>query len=253
MMHNIAVENNHKHNEFVRYLNERIDGDKDAVIQIVETAEKLIPQILNSYFGTSFVSLYDICEVNDVEEYRRRIKLHPILKTVDIGEEPRYTEMLKWYRLWLQSQNNNALPIPLPGEYEDKKNIETSHSFDPEKINVQLSTIFLEGEEEVAQPEFYRRRNTELRKACIKYFRSLHNGHIVCECCGFEFAAHYEINDDYIEIHHRSPFSQTEGEHLVDATKDLVPLCANCHRMIHHGTGGKGNCMSLDELKRILK
>jgi predicted HNH restriction endonuclease len=35
----------------------------------------------------------------------------------------------------------------------------------------------------------------------------------------------------------------------VDATTDLVPLCANCHRMIHHGMGGRGNCMSVDELK----
>ena len=30
-----------------------------------------------------------------------------------------------------------------------------------------------------------------------------------------------------------SPISQTEGTHTVDPTTDLVPLCANCHAMIH--------------------
>jgi len=74
----------------------------------------------------------------------------------------------------------------------------------------------------------------------------LHGGYIVCECCGFDFTKAYDIDDEYIEIHHRFPFSQTEGEHPVNSQTDLVPLCANCHRMIHHGQGGKGNCMSAE-------
>ena len=52
-----------------------------------------------------------------------------------------------------------------------------------------------------------------LRKACIEIFRQRHGGRIVCECCGFDFARAYDIKDEYIEVHHRFPFSQTEGEH----------------------------------------
>ena len=88
-----------------------------------------------------------------------------------------------------------------------------------------------------------------LREACIEIFRQRHGGRIVCECCGFDFARAYDIKDEYIEVHHRFPFSQTEGEHPVNAETDLVPLCANCHRMIHHGMGGGGRCMTLEELK----
>ena len=244
---------NKEHTSFVNYLMERFDGDKDEVARVVITAERILPNTLHDYFGTTYQSIYEILELNEIEEFRRKIKIHPILKGIDINEEPRYTEVLKWYRLWLKSQYNNVEPIPLPGEYGVDCIPTPSNLAEPPYKNIQLTTIFLEGEEGKTQPIIYRQRNMELRKACIEYFRSLHNGHIICECCGFEFAAHYEIDDDYIEVHHRFPFGQTEGEHLVDATKDLVPLCANCHRMIHHGMGGNGNCMSLEELKSKLK
>ena len=121
------------------------------------------------------------------------------------------------------------------------------------KTQVTISTIFSEGEygETDGQDKDFRRRNMELRKACIEYFKQLHDGHIICECCGFDYTKAYKIDDEYIEIHHRFPFAHTEGEHLVNAATDLVPLCANCHRMIHHGQGGKGKCMSVEELKQI--
>jgi predicted HNH restriction endonuclease len=34
-------------------------------------------------------------------------------------------------------------------------------------------------------------------------------------------------------VHHLNPISQTEGEHEVDPVNDLIPLCSNCHSMIH--------------------
>lgn len=161
---------------FRRYLSERFDGDAEEVSLTAETAERIIPNTLNEYFGTQYASIYDITEIGDVEEFRRKIKTHPILKNLDM-----------------------------------------------------------------------------IRQACINYYKALHGGYIVCECCGFDFTKAYDIDDEYIEIHHRFPFSQTEGEHPVNSQTDLVPLCANCHRMIHHGQGGKGNCMSLEELKRKYK
>jgi 5-methylcytosine-specific restriction protein A len=94
-----------------------------------------------------------------------------------------------------------------------------------------------------------RERSKELREACIEHFKKLHGGHLVCECCGFDFSLAYkDIGEGYIEIHHRFPFSKTEGEHEVDPITDLVPLCSNCHSMIHR-VGGQGECMSVEELK----
>lgn len=77
-------------------------------------------------------------------------------------------------------------------------------------------------------------RNPALRKACIEYFRSKEGGRVVCSACGLVFGEMYgEIGDGYIEVHHLSPISQIEGVHTVDPKVDLVPLCANCHAMIH--------------------
>lgn len=240
---------------FRSYLSERFDGDAKDVSLTVETAERIIPNTLNDYFGTKYESIYDITEIDDVEEFRRKIKTHPILKNLDMSVEPRYTEVLKKYRLFLKAMSANEVPVPVPGEREGMS--PSSGKGVPERPatpNAMVeSTIYLEGEAGEAQPTLLRKRNRMLRDACIGYYKALHGGRIVCECCGFDFTKAYDIDDEYIEIHHRFPFSQTEGEHPVNSQTDLVPLCANCHRMIHHGQGGRGNCMSLDDLRKIYK
>lgn len=79
-----------------------------------------------------------------------------------------------------------------------------------------------------------RERNPELRKACIEHFRAKADGKIVCAACGLVFGEMYgEIGEGYIEVHHLKPISQTDERHEVDPATDLVPLCANCHAMIH--------------------
>ena len=40
-----------------------------------------------------------------------------------------------------------------------------------------------------------------------------------------------ELGKDYIEVHHLHPVSQ--GERQVNPIEDLIPLCSNCHSMIH--------------------
>ena len=40
-----------------------------------------------------------------------------------------------------------------------------------------------------------------------------------------------ELGKDFIEVHHLHPVSQ--GERKVNPIEDLIPLCSNCHSMIH--------------------
>ena len=51
---------------FRSYLSERFDGDAKEVSLTVETAERIIPNTLNDYFGTKYESIYDITEIDDV-------------------------------------------------------------------------------------------------------------------------------------------------------------------------------------------
>ena len=65
------------------------------------------------------------------------------------------------------------------------------------------------------------------------------NNIISCDCCGFNFPKYYGdvYGKDCIEIHHKRPIFQYQGdtfEQLVDsALENLLPVCPNCHRVIH--------------------
>jgi len=80
-------------------------------------------------------------------------------------------------------------------------------------------------------------RSTKLRDAAIKAFTL--NGKISCACCKFNFDTFYgtSIGSGYIEIHHIKPIFKYEEQEInkfiKDALKNLVPVCSNCHRMIH--------------------
>ena len=73
-------------------------------------------------------------------------------------------------------------------------------------------------------------RDPEARRACIA-----HRG-TNCAACGFSFELAYgDIGADFIHVHHVVPASQVGNGYLLDPLTDLVPLCANCHAMAHHG------------------
>lgn len=71
-----------------------------------------------------------------------------------------------------------------------------------------------------------------------------------CTACGFSFEEAYGIRGaGFIEIHHNKPLASAGEEQLVDPKTDLVPLCANCHRMVHRY---RTNVISVEELKKII-
>jgi len=120
------------------------------------------------------------------------------------------------------------------------------------KIIVYDENIFvIEGRRKTVTSQFYE-RSKYLRDRAIDFYTK--NGVIVCEACGFDFYKTYgEIGRGYIEIHHQKPvyqYEETDFSRVVsNALRDLIPLCANCHRMVHRK---KENPLSLDELRQII-
>lgn len=56
---------------------------------------------------------------------------------------------------------------------------------------------------------------------------------IKCKICGFSFESVYGgIGVQYIHIHHLEMLSG-RGEGYVDPKTDLIPVCPNCHAMLH--------------------
>lgn len=72
-----------------------------------------------------------------------------------------------------------------------------------------------------------RERSSRNRFLCL----SIH-GHR-CVICGFEPRETYPTLGSIIEVHHLQPLSALNAPREYDPRRDLVPLCPNCHRMIH--------------------
>lgn len=86
-------------------------------------------------------------------------------------------------------------------------------------------------------------RNFKNRKLAIKKHG------LDCFVCGFNFEEVYgERGKDFIEVHHINPLSTLEEAIEVNPDTDMVPLCANCHRMIHRR---KEDVLDLQSLKDI--
>jgi 5-methylcytosine-specific restriction protein A len=78
----------------------------------------------------------------------------------------------------------------------------------------------------------YRERNSKVIENKKKQFIK-ENGSLYCENCGFNYSKVYgNIGDGFIEAHHIVPLHKLDGE-TKTTEKDLILLCANCHRMIH--------------------
>jgi 5-methylcytosine-specific restriction protein A len=55
-----------------------------------------------------------------------------------------------------------------------------------------------------------------------------------CSACGMSFERVYgDVGVGYIEVHHITPVSDMGANYLVNPATDLVPLCSNCHSMVH--------------------
>ena len=137
------------HQAFYDYLIKKFDGETMEAQRYMETAERIIPNTLNDYFGTHIASIYDLQDAEKVENYRRRIKAEPVLKGIDMSVEPRYTEVLKWYKLFVKGLNADTIPVPVPGEYKMEEEEEASAMVADSHLPLKTqTTIFTEGEDD---------------------------------------------------------------------------------------------------------
>ena len=124
----------------------------------------------------------------------------------------------------------------------------------PQEIEIfDENLIIYEGMEDITSSKKYKRSKL-LRDKAIQHFTD-ENGRIKCKVCDFDFEEVYgEHGKAYIEIHHQKPVFQFDGDDMkqtiTQALKNLIPVCANCHRMIHRS---RDNSLTFYEMKEILR
>lgn len=93
-----------------------------------------------------------------------------------------------------------------------------------------LNEVYIEGSVLTVQVNRYE-RNQEARRKCIEK----HGCH--CQICEFDFEKVYgAAGKGLIHVHHVVPISSIKEEYQIDYEKDLIPICPNCHAMIHRKT-----------------
>lgn len=86
-------------------------------------------------------------------------------------------------------------------------------------------------------------RNIKARNDCIK------QKGCCCEICGFDAKKVYgEEFAGKIHVHHIVPISQRTEKYQIDSAQDLIPVCPNCHMILH--TEVNGRYLSPEELKK---
>lgn len=70
-----------------------------------------------------------------------------------------------------------------------------------------------------------------------------------CVACGFDFQRTYgAIGERYIHVHHLTEVHRRKRRYRVHPTRDLVPICPNCHAMVHTSRP----CLTVSQLKACL-
>ena len=109
--------------------------------------------------------------------------------------------------------------------------------------DVEESSAFTEGTLHEVSCNRYE-RNREAREECItlKGYR--------CAVCGMDFESTYgDIGRGFIHVHHLVPISSIGETYQVNPATDLVPVCPNCHNMLHQ----KEPPYTIEELRSFIK
>lgn len=196
------------------------------------------------YFGIAEVG--DVISINnDKELLAEIINFRPFIQAVDFQINNEYLEKIpknKEKNYWRDGVReidddtyNTIISLANLGPVSETKTLlsnEDSQSFESGvegKPTLQITTKY--------------ERDQKLRKQAI-----LIHGY-TCVACGFNFEEFYgDYAKGFIHIHHIEPLFSV-GEKVVNPETDLVPLCANCHAIIHRK---RDKTLTVEDLQKMI-
>ena len=208
--------------EFRKYLRTRAGITGTDLDALIKAAEQHVTPLVRDQFLPDFGGLYeDSLDLAQLLKLARRIERNDRVMAGRQG----YTcqRAVKGYAQYYAFKNGLNPDDYLPGEEPD-------YPVPDEDLQIH------EGREYEVRGIRYE-RDHGARSECIEYYKGLDPDHKCrCQVCGMCFEDVYgDIGKDYIEVHHIVPVSERGGDYIVNPYKDLIPLCANCHSMVHYG------------------
>jgi 5-methylcytosine-specific restriction enzyme A len=172
-----------------------------------------------------------------------------VLLNPEKGDDILNLEILEKGKLSTQEWTPNQSGILIKPEVTHKLEMVWFDFLSTKKFRV-IPFAFSEKEEKYSEGNPYQitltkyERNYIARNKCIE-----HHG-LSCKICKFNFEKIYgKKGAGFIHVHHLKPLSTIRKTYSVDPVKDLIPVCPNCHAIIHK----QNPPFNVDEMRNFLK
>lgn len=209
--------------EFIRSMASKSEEDRQRFFEYATLLTNMGAKVDISINGSKLESDNPGMWPDNWRDFRVHVTKMPV---VEDGELDYQKATLKWGSLLIGMILSLADIVPV--EEETLPDHETGYA---------------EGSVQRAEVNRYE-RNPLNRKLCLAA-----KGYD-CAICGMNFEHTYgELGHHYIHVHHIVPVSKIGAGYIIDPVKDLIPVCPNCHAMLH-----KSNPPLLpEELKRMIQ
>ena len=221
---------------------------KTNVVAIADFTERELADFIRQYADFRFKSVFEELDHNYYDRVREKIATNGEMRAADKESDNMYSFHLKQWTSFLESKAFKELFKKKRSSDDKPKATDTAEPAKPLASPFREET---EGERKhiVKETEVVR-RNPQLRQQCIERYG------YQCQCCGMNFAELYgeELGANFIEVHHLKPISTYEEDGIPENfLENLVPLCSNCHSMIHHIKDAEHSLRDLREAYRGIK
>lgn len=221
---------------------------KTNAVAIADFTERELADFIRQYADFRFKSVFEELDHNYYDRVREKIATNGEMRTADKESDNMYSYHLKQWTSFLESKAFKEL-FKKKRSSDDKP--KATDMAEPAKPLASPFREETEGERKhiVKETEVVR-RNPQLRQQCIERYG------YQCQCCGMNFAELYgeELGANFIEVHHLKPISTYEEDGIPENfLENLVPLCSNCHSMIHHIKDSEHSLRDLREAYRGIK
>lgn len=207
--------------------------------QFIETGNKAISEYINTIVASEKLSFNKKLDTTDIVKSNK-------IQNDDKTYKAQEIEILK--PLIVEDISNLSNNENL--EHITAKNPTESRHIDnaviiksTEKLIKESTEELFEGVKKTVTVNSYE-RNPKARQLCVKYWKA------ICAVCEIDFEKTYgKIGKGFIHVHHLTPVSLIGETYQVDPIKDLIPVCPNCHSMLH-------KCeppLTIEELKMKMK
>ena len=211
-----------QYTEYLRKTQRYRRADDQVIQNIVIYTETELFVLMQANSDISHDEVYEYSDKETIEGLLKALLPNQRLGKQNDASDGKLREMLQFYLGFLDSKYH---PLSEKQKKQSKKQQKKEPA--PSKPSIPEPDEYdkLEGAKHEATVTRYERDRSN-RRECIAHYG------YVCQVCGLNFEKAYgELGKSFIEVHHLHPVSQ--GERQVNPIEDLIPLCSNCHSMIH--------------------